>query len=283
VFQVSSEYSPRGDQPQAIAGLTSFVREGRRHMVLRGVTGSGKTYSIANVIANVDRPTLVISPNKTLAAQLFSEFRAFFPSNAVEYFVSYYDYYQPEAYIPQSDTYIEKDALVNDEIDRMRHSATKSLLERRDVIVVASVSCIYGIGEPDTYQGLHLELREGDRIDRDEIIRRLIALQYERNDYDFHRGKFRVRGDVVEIFPANEESLALRVELFGDVVDAISRIDPLRGAVLERVAGVHVYPASHYVTEAGQLERAFGTIQEAWRISKRTAPPRCGETPVGFP
>ena len=262
MFRLSSEYSPSGDQPQAIAALTTFVREGRRHMVLRGVTGSGKTYSIANVVANVDRPTLVISPNKTLAAQLFSEFRAFFPSNAVEYFVSYYDYYQPEAYIPQSDTYIEKDALINDEIDRMRHSATKSLLERRDVIVVASVSCIYGIGEPDTYQGLHLELSEGDRIDRDEIIRRLIAVQYERNDYDFHRGTFRVRGDVVEVFPANEDSIALRIELFGDVVDAISRIDPLRGAVLERVDRVHIYPASHYVTEANQLARAFETIQE---------------------
>jgi len=262
VFRLSSEYSPRGDQPQAIAALTDFVRAGRRHIVLRGVTGSGKTYSIANVVANVDRPTLVISPNKTLAAQLFSEFRAFFPANAVEYFVSYYDYYQPEAYIPQSDTYIEKDALINDEIDRMRHSATKSLLERRDVIVVASVSCIYGIGEPDTYQGLHLELRQGDRIDRDEIIRRLIAVQYERNDYDFHRGTFRVRGDVVEVFPANEESIALRIELFGDVVDAVSRIDPLRGAVLERVDRVHIYPASHYVTEASQLARAFETIQE---------------------
>jgi len=262
VFRLTSEYSPSGDQPQAIAALTNFVREGRRHMVLRGVTGSGKTYSIANVVANVDRPTLVISPNKTLAAQLFSEFRAFFPSNAVEYFVSYYDYYQPEAYIPQSDTYIEKDALINDEIDRMRHSATKSLLERRDVIVVASVSCIYGIGEPDTYRGLHLELGEGDRIDRDEIIRRLIAVQYERNDYDFHRGTFRVRGDVVEVFPANEDSIALRIELFGDVVDAISRIDPLRGAVLERVDRVHIYPASHYVTEANQLARAFETIQE---------------------
>ena len=262
MFRLSSEYSPRGDQPQAIAALTDFVRAGRRHMVLRGVTGSGKTYSIANVVANVDRPTLVISPNKTLAAQLFSEFRAFFPANAVEYFVSYYDYYQPEAYIPQSDTYIEKDALINDEIDRMRHSATKSLLERRDVIVVASVSCIYGIGEPDTYQGLHLELRQDDRIDRDEIIRRLIAVQYERNDYDFHRGTFRVRGDVVEVFPANEESIALRIELFGDVVDAVSRIDPLRGAVLERVDRVHIYPASHYVTEASQLARAFETIQE---------------------
>jgi excinuclease ABC subunit B len=262
VFQLSSEYAPRGDQPQAIAALTRFVREDQRHMVLRGVTGSGKTYSIANVVAQIDRPTLVISPNKTLAAQLFSEFRAFFPTNAVEYFVSYYDYYQPEAYIPQSDTYIEKDALINDEIDRMRHSATKSLLERRDVLVVASVSCIYGIGKPDTYQGLHLELGEGERIDRDEIIRRLIAVQYERNDYDFHRGTFRVRGDVVEVFPANEEAIGLRIELFGDVIDAISRIDPLRGAVLERVDRVHIYPASHYVTEASQLARAFETIQE---------------------
>ena len=262
MFRLSSEYSPRGDQPQAIAALTGFVREAQRHMVLRGVTGSGKTYSIANVVAAVDRPTLVISPNKTLAAQLFSEFRAFFPTNAVEYFVSYYDYYQPEAYIPQSDTYIEKDALINDEIDRMRHSATKSLLERRDVLVVASVSCIYGIGKPDTYQGLHLELGEGERIDRDEIIRRLVAVQYERNDYDFHRGTFRVRGDVIEVFPANEESIGLRIELFGDVIDAISRIDPLRGAVVERIDRVHIYPASHYVTEASQLARAFETIQE---------------------
>ncbi len=262
MFRLASEYSPRGDQPQAIAALSRFVRDGRRHVVLRGVTGSGKTYTIANVIANAGRPTLVISPNKTLAAQLFSEFRAFFPESAVEYFVSYYDYYQPEAYIPQSDTYIEKDALINDEIDRMRHSATKSLLERRDVVVVASVSCIYGIGEPDTYQGMHLELAAGDRIDRDEIIRRLIAVQYERNDYDFHRGTFRVRGDVVEIFPANEESRALRVELFGDEVDGLHRIDPLKGALGERLDRVHVYPASHYVTEAGQLERALSTVQE---------------------
>ncbi len=262
MFRLSSEYLPRGDQPAAIAALTRLVDAGRSHVVLRGVTGSGKTYSIANLIANVNRPTLVISPNKTLAAQLFGEFKAFFPASAVEYFVSYYDYYQPEAYIPQSDTYIEKDALINDEIDRMRHSATKSLLERADVVVVASVSCIYGIGGPETYGGLHLALREGEQVERDEIIRRLIAVQYERNDYDFHRGTFRVRGDVVEIFPANEELLALRVELFGDVVDALHRIDPLRGAVLERLASVHVYPASHYVTEASQLERALGTIQE---------------------
>jgi excinuclease ABC subunit B len=262
VFRLSSEYAPRGDQPRAIERLTALVKAGRPHSVLRGVTGSGKTYTIANLIANVARPTLVISPNKTLAAQLFGEFRAFFPENAVEYFVSYYDYYQPEAYIPQSDTYIEKDALINDEIDRMRHSATTSLLERRDVVVVASVSCIYGIGAPATYEGLHLSLGEGDALDRDELIRRLVAVQYERNDYDFHRGTFRVRGDVIEVFPANAESLALRVELFGDVIDTLARIDPLKGAVLERLDRVHIWPASHYVTEAGQLERALATIQE---------------------
>src|SRR5437868_922146 len=262
MFRLTSDYSPRGDQPQAIEDLTRFVRDGRRHSVLRGVTGSGKTYTIANLVANVNRPTLVLSPNKTLAAQLFSEFKAFFPENAVEYFVSYYDYYQPEAYIPQSDTYIEKDALVNDEIDRMRHSATRSLLERRDVIVVASVSCIYGIGAPETYKEMHLALREGQEIDRDAIIRRLVAVQYERNDYDFHRGTFRVRGDVVEVFPANEESVALRIELFGDVIDAIHRMDPLKGVVLERADRVHIYPASHYVTPAAQMDRAMGTVQE---------------------
>jgi excinuclease ABC subunit B len=262
MFRLSSEYQPRGDQPQAIEALTRFVRAGRPHVVLRGVTGSGKTFTMANVIANAQRPTLVISPNKTLAAQLFSEFKQFFPTNAVEYFVSYYDYYQPEAYIPQSDTYIEKDALVNDEIDRMRHSATKSLLERRDVVVVASVSCIYGIGAPDTYQEMHLSVAEGEAIDRDEIIRRLVAQQYERNDYDFHRGTFRVRGDVVEVFPANEESIAIRIELFGDVVDAIARIDPLKGVVRDRLDAIHIYPASHYVTPADQMERALGTILE---------------------
>jgi excinuclease ABC subunit B len=264
-FRLSSDYAPRGDQPQAIDALGRFVAAGRRHVVLRGVTGSGKTYTMANLIAGAGRPTLVLSPNKTLAAQLFSEFKAFFPANAVEYFVSYYDYYQPEAYIPQSDTYIEKDALVNDEIDRMRHSATRSLLERRDVVVVASVSCIYGIGAPETYRQMHLSLRSGETLDRDEIVRRLVAVQYERNDYDFHRGTFRVRGDVVEIFPANEDTLALRVELWGDTVEAIHRIDPLRGAVLERLDEVHVYPASHYVTPAEQLERALDTVQEELR------------------
>jgi excinuclease ABC subunit B len=262
VFQLTSEYPPRGDQPQAIVALTEYVRAGRPHAALRGVTGSGKTYTMANLIANVARPTLVMSPNKTLAAQLFSEFKSFFPHSAVEYFVSYYDYYQPEAYIPQSDTYIEKDALVNDEIDRMRHSATKSLMERRDVVVVASVSCIYGIGAPDTYREMHVSVRQGERIDRDEIIRRLVEVQYQRNDYDFHRGTFRVRGDIVEVFPANEEALALRIELFGDTVDAIHRIDPLKGAILDSLDEIHVYPASHYVTPAEQLERALGTIQE---------------------
>jgi excinuclease ABC subunit B len=262
MFRLTSEFPARGDQPRAIAEMTAHVRAGRRHSVLRGVTGSGKTYTMANVIANAGRPTLVLSPNKTLAAQLFGEFKAFFPENAVEYFVSYYDYYQPEAYIPQSDTYIEKDALINDEIDRMRHSATRSLMERRDVVVVASVSCIYGIGAPETYQGMHLSIREAEQVDRDEIIRRLVAVQYERNDYDFHRGTFRVRGDIVEVFPANEESLAIRIELFGDVVEAIHRIDPLKGAILDRLDVVHIYPASHYVTPAEQLERALGTIQE---------------------
>ena len=262
MFRLTSDFPPRGDQPEAIDAVTSHVRGGGPHTVLRGVTGSGKTYTMANVIANLGRPALVISPNKTLAAQLFGEFKAFFPQNAVEYFVSYYDYYQPEAYIPQSDTYIEKDALINDEIDRMRHSATRSLMERRDVVVVASVSCIYGIGAPETYQSMHLSIREGEQIDRDEIIRRLVAVQYERNDYDFHRGTFRVRGDIVEVFPANEEALAIRVELFGDVVEAIHRIDPLKGAVLDGLDVVHVYPASHYVTPAEQLERALGTIQE---------------------
>ncbi len=262
MFKLSAEYEPRGDQPRAIEQLTALIGEGRRHVVLLGVTGSGKTFSMANVIANVQRPTLVISPNKTLAAQLFGEFKAFFPGNAAEYFVSYYDYYQPEAYIPQSDTYIEKDALINDDIDRMRHSATRSLMERRDVVVVASVSCIYGIGAPETYQGMHLSLHEGQQIDRDEIVGQLVAVQYERNDYDFHRGTFRVRGDIVEVFPANEESLALRIELFGDTVEAIRQIDPLKGTLLGRLGRAHIYPASHYVTPTEQLERALGTIAE---------------------
>ena len=264
-FTLASEYTPSGDQPQAIEHLTSVIRAGSPHAVLLGVTGSGKTFTLANVISRLARPALVISPNKTLAAQLYSEFKAFFPGNAVEYFVSYYDYYQPEAYIPQSDTYIEKDALVNDEIDRLRHSATASLFERRDVVVVASVSCIYGIGEPETYHGMHVALREGQTMDRDTLIRSLVAVQYERNDYDFRRGTFRVRGDVVEVFPAAAESEALRVEFWGDTVERLMTLEPLRGVTTGTVPEARVYPASHYVTPAAQLERAIEGIMDELR------------------
>jgi len=265
VFQLSSEYSPAGDQPAAIERLLDLVGAGAPHGVLLGITGSGKTFTLANAIQRLRRPALVISPNKTLAAQLYSEFKSFFPQNAVEYFVSYYDYYQPEAYIPQSDTYIEKDALVNDEIDRMRHSATTALFERRDVIVVASVSCIYGIGEPETYRGMHVGLEAEQTISRDALVRSLIAVQYERNDYDFRRGTFRVRGDVVEIFPAAAESEAVRVELWGDTVERLLTLDPLRGTTTGTVDALRVYPASHYVTPADQLEVAITSIHEELR------------------
>jgi excinuclease ABC subunit B len=265
LFTLASEFSPSGDQPQAIERLVSIIGAGSPHTVLLGVTGSGKTFTLANLIMRLGRPALVISPNKTLAAQLYSEFKAFFPDNAVEYFVSYYDYYQPEAYIPQSDTYIEKDALVNDEIDRMRHSATTSLFERRDVVVVASVSCIYGIGEPETYHGMHVSLRPGQSMDRDALIRALVAVQYERNDYDFRRGTFRVRGDVVEVFPAAAESEALRVEFWGDTVERLMTIDPLRGVTTGTVEDARIYPASHYVTPAAQLERAIEGIMDELR------------------
>src|SRR3954447_20487754 len=224
-----------GDQPTAIDALVAGATGGDRFQTLLGATGTGKTFTMANVIQRVQRPTLVIAHNKTLAAQLCSEFREFFPDNAVEFFVSYYDYYQPEAYIPQSDTYIEKDAMVNDEIDRMRHSATRSLLERRDVIVVASVSCIYGIGAPEDYAGMLVLFHNQMEVSRDDILRRLVDIQYERNDIDFHRGTFRVRGDVVDIFPAHEEERALRVEFFGDFIESITEFDPLTGAVLRPV------------------------------------------------
>ena len=260
MFPLASEFQPAGDQPRAIDQLVSMVQDGRSHAVLLGITGSGKTFTLANVIARLQRPALVLSPNKTLAAQLYSEFKSFFPQSAVEYFVSYYDYYQPEAYIPQSDTYIDKDALVNDEIDRMRHSTTTSLFERRDVVVVASVSCIYGIGEPETYRGLHVGLEEGQSVSREAILRDLVAIQYERNDYDFRRGTFRVRGDVVEIFPAAAESEALRVELWGDTIERLVTLDPLKGTTTGTVDRARVYPASHYVTPADQLERAMETI-----------------------
>jgi len=265
LFELSSEFAPAGDQPGAIDRLAALVQEGQSHAVLLGITGSGKTFTLANVISRLQRPALVISPNKTLAAQLYSEFRSFFPGSAVEYFVSYYDYYQPEAYIPQSDTYIEKDALVNDEIDRMRHSATTSLFERRDVVVVASVSCIYGIGEPETYRGLHVGLEVGQVVSRDAVIRDLVAIQYERNDYDFRRGTFRVRGDVVEVFPAAAESEALRVELWGDTIERLVTLDPLKGATTGVVERARIYPASHYVTPAAQLERAVETVSAELR------------------
>jgi excinuclease ABC subunit B len=259
-FKLVAPYEPKGDQPQAIARLSQGVLGGTRHHVLLGVTGSGKTFTMASVIANVDRPTLIIAHNKTLAAQLFNEFKQFFPGNAVEYFVSYYDYYQPEAYIPQTDTYIEKDALINDHIDKLRHSATRSLLERRDVVIVASVSCIYGLGSPEVYYGMVVLLEEGGYCHRDQMLRKLVEIQYQRNDMDFRRGTFRVRGDVVEIFPAYDD-LGVRVELFGDEVEALWQIDPLKGERLQRLHRVPVYPANHYVTPQDRLERAFIAIE----------------------
>ncbi len=260
-FNLKSPFQPTGDQPQAIAQLIQGLKDGKTSQVLLGVTGSGKTFTMANVIAEMGVPTLVLSHNKTLAAQLFSEFREFFPENAVEYFVSYYDYYQPEAYIPSSDTYIEKDAQINDEIDKLRHSATRSLLERNDVVIVSSVSCIYGLGSPEAYEGLLLYLEEGQAIQREHMLRKLVEIQYKRNDVDFHRGTFRVRGDVVEIFPAYEEDRALRVEFFGDEIESISEMDPLRGMRLAKIPRVTIYPASHYVTTAENRKRATETIR----------------------
>jgi len=260
LFKIETSFKPAGDQPQAIKLLSEGILAGHPKQVLLGVTGSGKTFTMAKVVEEVQRPTLVIAPNKTLAAQLFSEFKELFPNNAVEYFVSYYDYYQPEAYIPQSDTYIEKDSSINDAIDKMRHSATRSLLTRHDVIIVASVSCIYGLGSPDEYKNLHLFLKTGDEYPREEIQRRLVYMLYERNDISFHRGTFRVRGDVVEIFPAYEEDRAVRVDLFGDTIESISIIDPLRGVVQEQLHELTVFPSSHFVTSTERLETAKRTI-----------------------
>ncbi|MEZ4218554.1 MAG: excinuclease ABC subunit UvrB [Myxococcota bacterium] len=261
-FELVSEYTPQGDQPQAIEQLVEGVRRGEEHQTLLGVTGSGKTFSIACAVARLDRPTLVMSPNKTLAAQLYAEFKELFPRNAVEYFVSYYDYYQPEAYIPSSDTYIEKDSSINDEIDKLRHSATHSLLTRTDVLVVASVSCIYGLGAPENYGDMYVFVEAGQPLVRDDLLRQLVDLQYARNDHDFHRGTFRVRGDVVEIFPQYEAERAIRVEFFGDEVDAIAEIDPLRGKVLARPKRAMVFPASHYVATGDRIREAIVGIQE---------------------
>jgi excinuclease ABC subunit B len=260
-FKLVAGFQPQGDQPAAIDRLCEGLVAAARHQVLLGVTGSGKTFSMANVVARANRPTLVIAPNKTLAAQLYHEFRSLFPENAVRYFVSYYDYYQPEAYVPSTDTFIEKDASINDEIDKMRHAATSALLERSDVLIVASVSCIYGLGSPDAYAKLLLFLEKGQRIERDQVLRRLVDIQYMRSDYDFHRGTFRVRGDVVEVYPASEEGRALRVEFFGDEVESIAEIDPLRGRLLTRIPNVAIYPASHYVTPKEDLERALVGIR----------------------
>ncbi len=261
-FKLVSDFQPQGDQPQAIDQLTQGLQNGLDRQVLLGVTGSGKTFSMAHVIARLNRPALVMAPNKTLAAQLYSEFKELFPENAVRYFVSYYDYYQPEAYVPQSDTYVEKDASINEEIDKMRHSATKALLERHDTIIVASVSCIYGLGSPESYFDLILFVEESSEVNRDALLRKLVDIQYQRNDFDFHRGTFRVRGDVVEVFPAYEESRAIRIEFFGDTVDAIAEIDPRRGKVLRRLDKIAIYPASHYVTTSSRLKRATKAIQE---------------------
>jgi excinuclease ABC subunit B len=260
-FRLVSDFSPRGDQPRAIEELVAGVERGDPHQVLLGVTGSGKTFTMANVMAATGRPSLVLAPNKTLAAQLYGEFRELFPDNAVEYFVSYYDYYQPEAYLPTTDTFIEKDSAINDEIDKLRHSATRSLLTRRDVIIVASVSCIYGIGSPAEYAALHIFFHQGEEYGRDTLLRKLVDIQYERNDVDFHRGTFRVRGELVEIFPAHDDERAYRVEFFGDTVETISEIDPLRGTVLQRLAKVAIFPASHYVASRETLDRAMEDIR----------------------
>ena len=261
-FELVSEYKPTGDQPQAIADLVKGFKEGNQCETLLGVTGSGKTFTMANIIQQLNKPTLVIAHNKTLAAQLYGEFKEFFPENAVEYFVSYYDYYQPEAYVPSTDTYIAKDSAINDEIDKLRLSATAALIERRDVIIVSSVSCIYGLGEPENFEKMMVSLRPGMEKDRDEVLRQLVDIQYDRNDMDFKRGTFRVRGDVIEIIPANEAETAVRVEFFGDEIDRITRIDVLTGEIKEELNHVAIFPASHYVVPAEQIKRAAAAIEQ---------------------
>ena len=261
-FELVTQYAPAGDQPQAIEKLVKGIQQGYKSQLLLGVTGSGKTYTMANVIAQTQRPTIVMAHNKTLAAQLYGEFKAFFPNNAVEYFVSYYDYYQPEAYVPSSDTFIEKDAAINDHIDQMRLSATRSLLERRDAIIVASVSAIYGLGDPEAYMKMLLHIVQGDRVGRDDIIRRLVEMQYTRNELEFVRGTYRIRGEIMDIFPAESEQNAIRIELFDDEVDSIRWFDPLTGKMLRKVPRVTIYPKSHYVTPKDNLVRAIDTIRD---------------------
>lgn len=286
-FQLQSDYKPCGDQPAAIEKLVAAVQNGVKHQTLLGVTGSGKTFSMAHVIARVKKPTLVIAPNKTLAAQLYTEFKAFFPQNAVEYFVSYYDYYQPEAYVPRTDVYIEKDSSINEDIDKLRHAATHTLLSRHDVIIVASVSCIYGLGSPEAYHGMLVDVAKGMNVTRTDIVRRLVEIQYQRNDIDFHRGTFRVRGDILDIFPVYEEDRAIRMEFFDDEIENIFLIDPIRGNILERLQRVAIYPGSHYVTPEETRQHAVeeikrelaqridffnqqGQLIEAQRVDQRT-------------
>ncbi len=265
-FALHSEFSPAGDQPKAIAELAAGLERGDRHQVLLGVTGSGKTFTVASLLQQVGRPALVIAHNKTLAGQLYAEFREFFPDNAVAFFVSYYDYYQPEAYVPQSDTYIEKDASINDEIDRMRHVATHNLLTRRDVIIVASVSCIFGLGPVENYGEMKVGVRVGEEVGRDRLLRRLVEIQYSRNDVDFHRGTFRVRGDVVDVFPVYEDERALRLSFWGDEIEEIHWFDPLRGRRQQELEAIDIYPGSHYVTPGDTLDRARGTIRDELRL-----------------
>ncbi len=261
LFTLVSEFTPAGDQPKAITELTGHISSGKPHSVMLGVTGSGKTFTMAHIISRLERPALIMAPNKTLAAQLFNEFKGLFPKNAVEYFVSYYDYYQPEAYIPGTDTYIQKDSAINEMIDKLRHSATRSVLSRRDVIAVASVSCIFGLGAPEDYLGMRLDLESGTERNRDAVLSKFVEMQYERNDLDFHRGVFRVRGDRVEIFPAYEEDKALHIEFFGDEIESIAEIDPLRGTVIQRLKHLTLFPASHYVTAKSTLEKAVETVK----------------------
>jgi excinuclease ABC subunit B len=286
-FELVSKYSPQGDQPNAIQSLVEGIQQGKKHQTLLGATGTGKTFTVSNVIKEVNKPTLVIAHNKTLAGQLYSEFKEFFPNNAVEYFVSYYDYYQPEAYVPQTDTFIEKDASINDEIDKLRHSATSSLFERNDVIIIASVSCIYGLGSPEEYKELVVSLRTGMEIERNQLLRRMVDVQYERNDIDFRRGTFRVRGDVVEIFPVSRDEQCIRVEFFGDEIDRIREVDALTGEILGEREHVAIFPASHFVTREEKMEKAVinieaeleerlevmrenGKLLEAQRLEQRT-------------
>src|SRR4249920_1602428 len=259
LFELQTDFKPEGDQPQAIDKLSAGILQGRQSQVLLGITGSGKTFTMANVIQKVQRPTLILAHNKTLAAQLYQEFKTFFPDNAVEYFVSYYDYYQPEAYIPSGDVYIEKEATINDELDRLRLSATRSLFERRDCIIVASVSCIYGLGSPEAYYGMLLFLEKGQKIKRQDIFSKLVEILYERNDVDFKRGTFRVRGDVIEVFPTYDDN-AYRIELFGDEVDSLSQIDPLFGTVKQKYTRLPIYPKSHYVVQPERKTQAIDSI-----------------------